>query len=265
MPTTRTSIPAITATSKALGTELPKAIAAAHERLVRITAGYTTRANGQGDALTLAVLDAIDAGRDVNADPAVQRVITAQTLDSNHALSAELDAILSEQVAEAVRLHADAVVKSWRMAFATASTDLAAAHAALEGTSLADTDSVVRRGPAAAEAWGRATGAMATLATIDAGWVSLCFTVTGAFPSKNFAMLRIAAVDAGQWLDLGLEGRSADPWAALGDGLSLALPDLDAYRQTIADIGTEQTARTERDDQVARDRFIGRKRAATSL
>lgn len=244
------------AASTALGIPLPAEVADAAERTATVVSRLSERPNGQGDTLTLAVIAAVEAGTDPAADPEVQRVLAARDLDGLVMLPGIVSDTLAELERETIRLYAPELVDSWRPAFDAAATKLAECHQALDGTPLADTETVVRLGPAASAAWASAQDAAATIDRIHASWSALHNLVMGT-EVRVFRMLAIADINPKRWLSSDLDEKPADPWDALGRGLSLRLPTVVDFTEQAAAI---RSAIKERDEAEA-DRAAERRPA----
>lgn len=84
---------------------------------------------------------------------------------------------------------------------------------------------------------------------------------TGRLPDRRYRLLHIAEVEPTRWIELELDvgGASADPWGALGRGLTLRLPTVDEHRATVAAIEAEGTERADAAESARRDAFSGRR------
>lgn len=117
----------------------------------------------------------------------------------------------------------------------------------------------MRRGPDATSAWSKAQRATDTIATIGAGWAGLLTFTTGALVDRRYRLTTIASTEPARWLDLDLDLHTADPWAALGHGLTLALPTINEHSANVAAIEAERAARAETEATARRDAFSGRR------
>lgn len=251
MLTTRQTHPVVAGlftTFDRVGATPPKPVAAAHHRLVATTAAFKERPHPNADALPLAVLAAVEDGRDPATDATVQRIVTAQVLAGRHNLDDELAAILIDDLRDVVRTHTDGIVGAWRTPFDKAAADLTTALEVLGPLDLDDTATVVRKGPEATTAWTNATNAAATITAIHAGWLHLRLFLTGSHLAKPRRLLVVAPVDPATWLDRDLDGTAPDPWNALCNGLPLALStpaDVDALTAAIDKAAAHRVAQAE--------------------
>lgn len=257
--TDRPAIAGIFAAFDATSSKAPKAVLAAHEHLAAAVDRYDRRPLPGPEDLALAVLAALDADTDPALSPDVQAILTSGDLAAHHQMSDIIRGICTDALRTACQDHTDDIIAAWRPGFTEAATDLAAAHADLGGLDLADTAAVVRRGPAATVSWSAAQRSVDAIAAIEVGWVHLVTFTTGALANRRYRLAHITKVDPTRWLDLDLDGASADPWAALGRGLTLHLPTIDEHRATIAAIEAERSNRTEAAETAQRDAFSGRR------
>lgn len=257
--TDRPAIAGIFAAFTATGSKPPKAVAAAHAYLKTTVERYGAGPMVDAEALPLAVIAALDAGTDPATSPEVQAVLARHTLAGRHTLATDLASLLIDQLRDACRDQADAIIEAWRPSFTEAATDLVAAHTDLGGLDLADTATVVRRGPAATASWSAAQRAVDTIAAVATGWAHLVTFTTGTLPNRRYRLAHIAEVAPTRWLDLDLGGASADPWAALGHGLTLRLPTIDEHRATVGAIEAELGNRAEAAETAERDALSGRR------
>lgn len=229
-----------------LGATPPSPVAKALTRWEGTVTAFRSRpAVGGPDALPLAVLAALEGKRDPATCPEVQRIITAQELASRHQLGDQVEAVVLDLLRQTVRDNADNIVETWRPSFTRAAVDVAEAHALLDGIELDDVDSIVRRGGAAAEAWGKARSAIDTLKVCTDGHRSLSTFTGGAPPDRRYRLLALAEVPADQWISDNLDRAEPDPWAAVGAGHRLRLPSLDEYAAAAAAIEGEIQHRTD--------------------
>lgn len=159
--TDRPAIAGIFAAFAATSSKAPKAVAAAHEHLVTTVDRYARRPLPDPEALALAVMAALDAGTDPAVSPDVQAVLTSGDLAAHHPMADTIRGVCTDVLRTACQDHTDDIIGAWRPGFTEAATDLAVAHADLGAIDLADTDLIVRRGPAATASWSAASAASA--------------------------------------------------------------------------------------------------------
>ncbi|MDQ3708783.1 MAG: hypothetical protein M3387_05675, partial [Actinomycetota bacterium] len=210
------------------------------------------------EAVALAVITALDAGRDPAADPAVQAAVTGRAL-AHAAATSKVPEILYDQLREVCRTYSDDVIATWRKPFDGAAAVLAAVHKELGAVDLDDTGSIIRRGAAAAESWGKAQASLATLTSLRTGWVALDTFTTGRTPTRRHAMFTIASIDPDTWARLSLYDQKPDPWFATVNGLRLSMPTPAEFTQRVTRLDQAVQAAAQREAAAARDRMAGRR------
>ncbi|HEX7537874.1 MAG TPA: hypothetical protein VF391_12835, partial [Dermatophilaceae bacterium] len=145
---------------------------------------------------------------------------------------AGVDAIAYDSLRKVCVANADTIVAALREPFDAAVKRLIEAHAVLGSIDLADTDSVARNDTGST--WGVATAAVATVSNIVSGWMALGEFAKMVALNPRHQPLRIAASTFEQWEDHELEGRHAEPWVLLNEGLGLSLPTFKQYRERVA-------------------------------
>jgi len=244
-------------TFDATGTKPPKAVADAWARVEKVTAAVGNLMPPEG-ALYRAIFAAVDAGQHPSTDPDVQRLVVSQTIA--HAGTAEgVPAIAFDLLRETARAHAGEIVSSLRGPFDAAAAALKAAFNRLGDVALDDAGTILHRGPAAAESWGKAQTAIATIESVRTGWAALDTLTTNRTPSRRHAMLVLADVSADQWDAHNLTDHKAEPWAAVTMGLRLSLPTPAEFSQRVARLQQAQQAEADRQEKAARDRMAGRR------
>jgi len=97
-PTDRPSIGAIFATFAATDSKPPKAAGAAHEHLVATVTAFDRRPIPDPEALSLAVMAALDAGTDPAVSPAVQAILASDNLAARHQMADIIRGICTDQL-----------------------------------------------------------------------------------------------------------------------------------------------------------------------
>jgi hypothetical protein len=239
--------------SKSVGAKLPAPVLEAHERANRITKAAATIYPPR-DALMVAVIAALDAGRDPGADADVQRAHIAQQIGSSEGIGRGVGDILAGQMVEVFRDHADGIVRALVKPFDQAVKALTAAQDVLGPVALEDTAGILARGGNAAEVWAQAQGAAQVLASIEHAWQELAGLTRLASVEQHYPALRIASVDAETWRARNLHSRKLSAWEALSEGLSLSLPTMREYRQRIADLQRAEAELTRAEAPIDRER-----------
>jgi len=180
-----------------------------------------------------AVASALERGKDPAADREVQRILASGRI-SNEGVIAGVDNIAYDRFRKVCVDHADEIVDALREPFDAAVKRLTEAHVAIGPIDLADTDTVARRGDTTASMWAVATAAVAAIGNIVTGWMALGEFADVVTLNPRHQVLRIAAPTFEQWETHGLEGRHAEPWVLLNEGLDLSLPTFSEYRYRIA-------------------------------
>ena len=178
-----------------------------------------------------AVASALERGKDPAADPEVQRILASGRI-SNEGVIAGVDNIAYDRFRKVCVANADEIVDALREPFDAAVKRLIEAHAVLGSIDLADTDSVARNDTGST--WGVATAAVATISNIISGWMALGEFANVVTLNPRHQVLRIAAPTFEQWETHELEGRHAEPWVLLNEGLDLSLPTFKQYRDRVA-------------------------------
>ncbi len=238
--TVETALGAIDRAVTATGATLPAAVVAARDRATNLPATLS-RAIAERDGLAAALLDVLDAGRDVLTDNKIRRMVTATGLHPARAYEG-VEAALARTLSQTLRDHVDDVINAFRPAFDAAADTLVNARELLGDLDLNDAPAILRRGGAAAEAWAAAGGAIETLNRID-----LAVTLLGLSTGQDIAdpasrPLRIADLDLTQ---LEKHGAAADPWTLVRAGIALDLATVNAFRARRDAIAAARQARTQ--------------------
>ncbi|OWY79407.1 hypothetical protein [Rhodococcus sp. BUPNP1] len=227
----------VLASIRRLGIDIPEPITTVEARAKAIAKAAESVAPAHHDVLA-AIIRAVDAGKNPVDDKEVQRMLAGQNLANDailHGLRAEAAQLLTEALIE----HQGLLFDAWRIQFQKAATDLTAAHNALGGISLADTESVVRMGPDASTAWSTATNALTTLRDVMTAWQTWATTTRQVTINNAYAVLRVAEVDWHTYRDHQLAG-SIDYWKLTGLGIRLDLADVATYQRRVADLQAAQ-------------------------
>jgi hypothetical protein len=225
------TVKSIIATSDTVGATLPKPVTDAHARAVRITTGAQHLHPGP-DALTAAVVSALDAGRDPAADPEVARLHLSAILGVGAGMTRTVEDVVGTQLLGVVVDHAEAIIRAWAKPFDKAAAALVGAHRVIGDVPLDDTATILRAGGDIAATWAQATAASQTVGLLAAAWVDLATVTRFAPVDPNRAALRFAdvAADKADSLDL----RKLGAWDAVRAGLPLSLADGLTYRRRVA-------------------------------
>lgn len=248
---TRPAIAAIAASFDRTGAPVPPVLADALTRRTELVDRFATRPIAARDALTVAVLAALEDGVDPAIDPEVQRVVASHHLGGLHGLAADLEGILLDGIREAASTAAPAIHASWAEVFDGAADALTAAHGVLGAVDLDDTAAVLKVGPDAAASWATARDAIGAIEAIVAGWLGLHQLLKGAMPNKSRRLLIVADIAPETWLSNGLDGSKPDPWLASRNGYTL---DLCAVRDFGARSAAIDALEREHNDDMARRR-----------
>ena len=246
----------ILTTSSAVDAKLPAPVLAANARAKRVLAGSRSLFPGP-DAVTVSLVDALDAGRDAASDPAVLRAYIGQQIGAS-GYGQSVEQIAGQQLRETFALHANAIVRSWDKPFTSAATTLTEAHVRLGDVSLEDTRTILEAGPAAAGVWAQAQKAATVLDQVVGAWVGLA-GLTGFAPvHPHLNSLRIVDASADQ-LTPNLRGKQAKPWDVLCAGLSLSLADGPEFTRRVRAIEQQERAEASALEREAHDRATGRR------
>jgi hypothetical protein len=254
-PTDRPNAALVINTITTTGVKVP-AVTDAYTRTTTLTTRVRNLA-APADALGVAVANAIEDDRDPSADPEVTRILVSTQI-ANAGIMGMVDDLAYSRFRQVCAEHADAIVKAWAKPFAAAAKNLTAAHQAIGHVDLADSDTIIRKGGAAVDAWSGAQAAVATINTITAGWLALAMFTHGAPNDQRYPALRLAAVDYQTWEARELERRKVTPWEAVLAGLTLTLPSFEQYAQRVATIEAGQRAATQAPIDGLRSHIAGR-------
>lgn len=226
---TISAVDALQRNAKAIGAPLPNKIAAGIRRARELGDGLDAIAANDA-ALPTAVLAAVAEGRDPAADPDVQRAVTALTLADVGPANAVRSAIAAELRSLIVN-NVDAIVATWRPVVDAASETMAAHVEILRDVDLDDATAVVRRGGAAADAWGAVRGAEATLTAVSSAWRGLRLSFGSGVPERRYFALILATAPA--YVEL---GEALTSWQTVKAGHSLTLAGLDELQERIEEV-----------------------------
>lgn len=232
----RAQLDVIVAAANATGRPLPQSVTRQIDRAAAHTAAIDARHEAP-DALATAVLSALDGDRDPATDPEVLRILATRQL-SDETLREAVANRLEEDVITELRLGADEIVHTWSAPCALAVDALRGAVAVLGNVDLTDDVSILRRGPAAPEAWARAQDAIAMLAAVDAGWVALVSTTGLVDIGRIYGALRIVDATYNQWFTHQLAGTTPDPWRYAREGLAMSLPSAADYQDRVTRVSS---------------------------
>ncbi len=247
----------VLATFAATGTKAPKPLLDAWERLERITRAVQDLAPPLG-ALPVAVFAAVDRGDDPAVDGEVRRILAQQAI-AHDGIRNDVPAIAYDLLRETARTHTDKIVATWRTPFDRAAAVLAEVLAQLGDVDLDDATAIITKGGDAAESWGKAQTAIATVEAIRAGWLALATFTSGRAADKRHAVLAIADVGHADWERLALVDQKPDPWEATRQRLPLSLPTPAEFAQRVARLQHAQQAEADRQEKAARDHALGRR------
>jgi len=233
------------------GAKTPAAVTESYATTTRVT--QAVRAIGvRPETIYPAVAAALTRGDDPTTDTEVMRILVSGMI-SNQGVTTGVDDIAFTAFRETCTEHADNLVTAFAKPFDQAAKTLTTAHQSLGDVPLADSDTILRIGGDAPAQWAKAQAAVQTITSIIGGWFALAqFTGHRTDPIRH-QVLRIAAVDFQTWQTKQLEGKPADPWAAIIEGLDLALPTFTEYAQRVATImqGAERAAAEYQQDNQA--------------
>ncbi|MFD6676060.1 hypothetical protein ACFWDA_17035 [Rhodococcus zopfii] len=244
---------AVIANTRKLGCTIPDGIDAADLRATRLTDAGDQIGPPDGELID-AFLAAVDAGKDPAADKNVQRALTADRL-ANENLRAAISNHAATLLIGALVEHAPQLFDEWDAITNRASTALTEAHAVLADTDLDDTKAVVQLGGKAADAWAKATNAVAIIDRLNLVWQQWAEVTRRAPSNAAYCNLRFADITPADWQAHKLAGR-VDPWTLVRIGYTLELADPDEMRRRIdthrAHDAAEEAARLARANRAAR-------------
>lgn len=221
----------ITLAEKA-GAVLPKPVLAAYARI----SDGTLFGGNLAAATAEAVAAALAADRDPASDPAVQRLATLHYLN-NSGVGHALTTLTARTFADTCAEHSDAIVQALRKPFDVAAKDLEQAVAVLGDRPLdkGEAGTILEAGGHAADAWGKAATATATIKAILGAWHAVLVDLTRQVQANpHHRALRLAAVPFDVYLErFGQEGSPQDAWDVARTGLPLHLPTAQEYRDRV--------------------------------
>ena len=253
--TARTILGAIEST----GANVPK-VAAAYAHATKISDAANALYIPQ-DALTLAVVAALEDDRDPGNDEEVRRIVTTNTF-ANPGITQAIVAHAFDGFVAVCQSNLDAIVKALRKPFDAAAATLAEAHTRIGDVPIEDTGTIMRRGGDIAAVWAKATAAVKVIDAADAGWQALGTITRTSSSNRLYRVLRFADVNHATWTEREFEGMKLSPWDAIRAGLAPSLPTMSEYRQRVAVIVAGHAGVAEQDArrQLAHDtnrRFDG--------
>lgn len=204
---TRTAASLVAATSRKLGVDLPKPLAAAFADADRLRSPEALEQLNDA-SLTAAVADAIFTGRDVLASKDVQRAVTALTL-SQFNIEHRLSEHAYERSAAALQAHADAVIETWRPVVVQINAAFVRFRAIAPGVDPLDPDLPAGLPTKALTPWGEAKDAAARLEQVAQGWRALA-SVGVAYMPEGTRPLVVADLTFEQLDGLGLRPSAQD-------------------------------------------------------
>ena len=217
--------------TKSIG-KVPKVITDAQENHRKVAEGASNLFEKPAK-LNAALLDAIRGGRDVAADPEVQRIVVSQIIGRD-GVAQDLITTAVLEYAQQLGAHADLLIEMWRKPFDDAVTDLTVAAKVIGDRSLDDARDILSRGGDAADHWVKANNANILIKDIVGKWNMLAVQ-TGFVPTSSvYHPLKYTTPSLLQWEALGLKDRKIDAWTAHREGLTLSLASPGDYmaRQT---------------------------------
>jgi flavin-binding protein dodecin len=231
-----------------VGAKPPAAVAESYATTIRVSDAIGVRP----ESIYPAIAAALTRGDDPTTDTEVQRILTSGQI-SNGGVIAGVDDIAFTRFREVAAEHADGIVTAFRKPFDQAATTLTTAHQSLGDVPLSDSDTILRIGGDAPAQWALAQSAVQTITLIIRGWAALAAFTGISSDAIRHQVLRISAPSYEQWVSQELEGKKADPWAAILEGLDLALPTSSQYRERVDTIqhGAERAGAKREEDERA--------------
>jgi hypothetical protein len=234
-----------------VGAKAPAAVTESYATTVRVS--QAVREIGvRPETIYPAVAAALTRGDDPILDADVMRILVSGMI-SNPGVTAGVEDIAFTAFREVAAELADSIVAAFAKPFDRAAAELVTAHDLIGDVPLEDSDTILRIGGDAPAQWAKAQAAAATITSIVRGWVALAdFTRHPTDPIRH-QVLRVAAVDFQTWQTGQLEGKHADPWAAILEGLTLSLPTYSEYAERVDTIvqGAERAAAEYQQDNQA--------------
>lgn len=221
-------------TAETLGVPPPAALVEKLDRADRLTRCAETMLGTAGD-LNEAVLDAIEAGRDIHTDKAVQRLAVSRMLANQGVGIADAAYRRSVQQKRAALVeHADAVLDEWADALAEHSTALSAAVAALPVHNLDNVREVITHGPDAVQHWTNAKKSIAMWTAAVQGFTAFADAAGIDHSGSERKQLILTDASAAElepaWRTARTEGtRHLDAWILARHGVSLCLATLSEF------------------------------------
>jgi len=233
-----------------VGAKAPAAVTESYATTTRVS--QAVRAIGvRPETIYPAVAAALERGDDPTTDTEVTRILVSGMI-SNQGVQTGVEDIAFTWFREVCADQSDQIVLALRKPFDQAATTLTTAHQSLGDVPLEDSDTILRIGGNAPSQWALAQSAVQTIDTVSRGWFALAAFTGHRTDTIRHQILRITTPTYAQWMSQELEGKHADPWAAILEGLDLALPTFTQYRERVDAIaqGAQQAAAERADDQL---------------
>lgn len=262
--TLRSTLTVVTKTAETLGVPLPAAYIAELDRARAIVAGADRFRETSASQLNSAVLDAIEAGRDVHTDKTVQRMMFDRNLTAG---GIEMDADQRrKEISHAALLdYADDILASWAEFLKPHAEALANAAEALPGHNLANTDQVATLTVEGMKHLSNAQIAVKLWAAAERGFIALVQTAGRRFSSHtrplsitpDIGILEFASIRD----EAARDRTEVTPWLLAQHGIPVELATITGFAERVANYERQRHAAQEQAEAVqaeARRTAIGR-------
>lgn len=262
--TLRSTLIVVAKTADTLGVSLPAGYVADLDKARAIVAGADRFRETSARQLNSAVLDAIEAGRDVHTDPTVQRMMFDRNLTAG---GIEMDADQRrKEISHAALLdYADDILASWAEFLKPHAEALADAAEALPSHDLADAEQVATLTVEGMKHLSNAQIAVKLWAAAIQGFGVLVKTAGPSFNSHtrvlaitpDIALLEFASIRD----EAVREGTEVTPWLLAQHGIPVELATISGFVERVANYERQREAAQEQAEAVqaeARRTAIGR-------